>query len=219
MGWHQYEKKQQRTLTMLIVGLTGSIGMGKSTVAGCFRRRGVAVCDADQIVHDLYEGKAAPLVEAAFPNSTIEGKVDRSRLAQGLLSDPEGFRHLESIIHPLVQAEEREFLRAEFEHGASMAVLEVPLLFETGGNARMDATVVVSAPPEIQRQRLLARPGMTSEKLEALLARQLPDAEKRRRADFVVDTGVDIEESCTQVDTILQVLRARTGTAYSRYWS
>lgn len=204
---------------MLVIGLTGSIGMGKSTVAGCFRARNIAVCDADLLVHGLYRGKAAALVEAAFPGTMVGGEVDRSRLAQALLGDPDAFKRLESIIHPLVQEEERTFLRAEYERGAAMAVLEIPLLFETGGEARMDVTVVVSAPEDVQRRRLLLRPGMTEEKLDALLARQLPDAEKRRRADFVVDTGVAIEQSCAQVDSIRDSLRPRTGTAYSRHWS
>lgn len=204
---------------MLVIGLTGSIGMGKSTVAGCFRARNIAVCDADQLVHDLYRGRAAALVEAAFPGTTVGGEVDRSRLAQALLGDADAFKRLEFIIHPLVQEEERAFLRGEYERGAAMAVLEIPLLFETGGEARMDVTVVVSAPADVQRRRLLLRPGMTAEKLDALLARQLSDAEKRQRADFIVDTGVAIEQSCMQVDSILDSLRPRRAMAYGRYWS
>ncbi len=204
---------------MIIIGLTGSIGMGKSTVAERFRQLGVPVCDADALVHELYEGEAVEPIEAAFPGTTSGGKVDRVKLSQAVLGDPRGLKRLESIVHPLVQAAEREFLRKAAEQGARMAVLEIPLLFETGGNARVDVTVVVSAPPEVQRQRVLQRPGMTPAKLDAILARQMPDAEKRRRADFVVDTGGSIEESYAQVDAIVAALQNRGGKAYQQFWS
>ena len=204
---------------MIVVGLTGSIGMGKSTIAQRFRDLGVPVCDADAVVHQLYDGVAVAPIEAEFPGTTSAGKVDRVRLGQAVLGDPRGLKRLESIVHPLVQAEEREFLRKAFEHGAMMAVLEIPLLFETGGDARVDVTVVVSASAKVQRERVLQRPRMTAGKLDAILARQMPDAEKRRRADFVVDTGGSIEESYAQVDAIVAALRNRGGRAYQQFWS
>nr|PZN87862.1 MAG: dephospho-CoA kinase [Pseudomonadota bacterium] len=204
---------------MLVIGLTGSIGMGKSTVAERFRQLGIPVCDADEIVRELYEGAAVAAIESAFPGTTSDGKVDRVKLGQAVLHDPHGLKRLEAIVHPMVQAAEREFLHKAAEQGAQMAVLEVPLLFETGGDARVDVTIVVSAPPEVQRERVLARPGMTASKLEAILARQMPDSEKRRRADFVVDTGVTIEESHAQVDAIVEQLRNRGGRAYQQFWS
>jgi dephospho-CoA kinase len=203
---------------MLVVGLTGSIGMGKSTIAQRFRERGIAVFDADAEVRRLYEGEAVPLIEAAFPGTTVEGRVDRERLARVALVDPAGLARLESIVHPLVQGAERKFLQAEAERGAAMAVLEIPLLFETGGDRRVDVTVVVSAPEEEQRRRVLARPGITPEKLASMLARQMPDAEKRRRADFVVDTGQPLAASYAQVDSIIDALRGRKGQAYERFW-
>ncbi len=204
---------------MIVIGLTGSIGMGKSTVAERFRQLGIPVCDADAVVHELYEGAAVAPIEAAFPGTTSDGKVDRVKLGQAVLKDPHGLKRLEAIVHPMVQAAEREFLRKAAEQGAQMAVLEVPLLFETGGDARVDVTIVVSAPPEVQRERVLARPGMTPSKLEAILARQMPDSEKRRRADFVVDTGGSIEESYAQVDVIVAALQNRGGKAYQQFWS
>lgn len=204
---------------MIVIGLTGSIGMGKSTVAERFRQLGIPVCDADAVVHELYEGAAVAPIEAAFPGTTSGGKVDRVKLGQAVLKNPHGLKRLEAIVHPMVQEAEREFLRKAAEQGAQMAVLEVPLLFETGGDARVDVTIVVSAPPEVQRERVLARPGMTPSKLEAILARQMPDSEKRRRADFVVDTGVTMEESHAQVDAIVERLRNRGGRAYQQFWT
>ncbi len=204
---------------MIVIGVTGSIGMGKSTIAERFRQLGVPVCDADALVHKLYEGEAVAPIEAAFPGTTSGGKVDRTKLGQAVLGDPCGLKRLESIVHPLVQAAEREFLRDAAEQAARMSVLEIPLLFETGGDARVDVTVVVSAPAEIQRKRVLQRPGMTAAKLEAILARQMSDAEKRRRADFVVDTSGSIAESYAQVDAIVAALQNRGGTAYQQFWS
>jgi dephospho-CoA kinase len=204
---------------MLVVGLTGSIGMGKSTVAEHFRAHGIGVFSADAEVHRLHEGAAAPLIEAAFPGSTSEGKVDRDRLTELLLRDPASFEKLEAIVHPLVEAAEREFLRREWSRGARMAVLEIPLLFETGSDARVDVAIVVAAPESVQRQRVLERPRMTPAKLDAILARQMPDAEKRRRAHFVVDTGRPIEQSLAQVDAIIALLQNREGTAYCRFWA
>jgi len=204
---------------MLVIGLTGSIGMGKSTIAGRFRENGIAVCDADAEVHKLYAGQAVPLIEAAFPGTTRAGAVDRVLLSRALQSDPSGFKRLEAIVHPLVQQAERDFLHAEARRGAEMAVLEIPLLFETNGDARVDFVVVVSAPADIQRQRVLERPGMTVDKLEALLARQTPDDEKRARADFVIDTSRPLPESLAEVDQIVSVLRERSGTAFDQHWS
>ncbi len=204
---------------MVIVGLTGSIGMGKSTIAGRFRDQGVPVCDADAIVHELYEGEAVAPIEAAFPGTTGNGRVDRAKLSRALIADPAGFQSLERIVHPLVRAKEREFLVAHRDAGANLVVIEVPLLFETHGDARMDVTVVVSAPYEAQRERVLQRPDMTEEKFEQILARQVPDAEKRRRADFVVDTGQSIERSFAEVDAIIAALEIRQGTAFDMYWA
>ena len=204
---------------MLIIGLTGSIGMGKSTIAARFRARGIAVCDADAEVHKLYEGAAVAPIEAAFPGTTAAGKVDRGKLAQALLATPDDFKRLEAIVHPLVVHAERAFLREEAARGAGMAVLEIPLLLETGGNARVDVVVVASAPAEAQRQRVMERLGMTPEKLEQMLARQMPDAEKRRRADFVVDTGGSHAETDAQVDKIVESLQGRQGTAFAKFWS
>ena len=204
---------------MLIVGLTGSIGMGKSTVAARFRRHGIAVCDADAEVHKLYEGAAVPAIEAAFPGTTAGGKVDRQRLAEALIDNPAGFKRLEAIVHPMVLAAERAFLRAEAAKGAAVAVLEIPLLLETGGEKRVDVVVVVGAPADKQRERVMLRPGMTAEKLAQILARQMPDAEKRARADFVVDTGGTFAESEAQVDTIVESLNGREGTAFVTAWA
>lgn len=205
---------------MLLIGLTGSIGMGKSTVAQRLRDLGLAVVDADAEVHKLYNGGAAvPRIEAAFPGTTANGNVDRQKLAQHLLAHPSEFKTLEEIVHPLVFAAERALLRAEAARGAEMLVLEVPLLFETEGHERVDVTIVVSAPAHAQRERVLARPGMTAEKLEQILAKQLPDAHKRQKADFVVDTGVSLPETLAQVDKVVESLRGRRGSAYARYWA
>jgi dephospho-CoA kinase len=204
---------------MLIIGLTGSIGMGKSTVAARLRALGIAVCDADAVVHKLYEGAAVTPIETAFPGTTAGGKVDRQKLAQALLGRPDAFKRLEAIVHPMVVATERAFLRAAAAKGAAMTVLEIPLLLETGGEARVDVVIVCSAPAEAQRARVLQRPGMTAEKLDQLLARQMPDAEKRSRADFVVDTGGSFAESDAQVDKIVESLQGRVGTAFAKFWA
>jgi len=203
---------------MLVIGLTGSIGMGKSTVAARLRALGIGVCDADAEVHKLYEGAARAPIEAAFPGTTADGKVDRQKLAAALLAAPEKFKLLESIVHPLVFEAERSFLRGEAAKGAAMAVIEVPLLLETGGERRVDVVMVVSAPLAAQRERVMQRPGMTLEKLEQMLARQMSDAEKRQRADFVVDTGGSHAETDAQVDKIVESLKGRSGTAFARYW-
>lgn len=204
---------------MLIIGLTGSIGMGKSTAAARFRELGVNVFDADATVHRLYDGPLAAEIEAAFPDSTKNGKVDRAKLSAQIMAAPERMKRLEAIVHPRVRAEEYAFLAAEQARGAAMAVLEIPLLFEAGADKSVDVVVVVSAPPELQRERVLARPGMTAAKLESLLSRQLSDEKKRARAHFVVDTSGSIEASQAQIDAIVAKLRTRTGTAYARFWS
>jgi dephospho-CoA kinase len=204
---------------MFLIGLTGSIGMGKSTVAARLRSLGLPVCDADAEVHKLYAGDAVAPIEAAFPGTTANGQVDRQKLAAALLANPAGFARLEAIVHPLVLAAERACLRGAAASGAEMAVLEVPLLLETGGNARVDAVIVVSAPADTQRQRVLLRPGMTPEKLEQLLARQMPDAHKRAKADFVVDTGGTFAETDAQVDRVVESLKGRPGSAFAKFWA
>ena len=191
---------------MFIIGLTGSVGMGKSTTARLFAEQGVPVHDADAVVHQLYEGEAVAAIEAAFPGATARGKVDRSRLAVLVLDDPSALKRLEAIVHPLVQAAEQELLARAQARGEKVAVLDIPLLFETGGDRRVDAVVVASAPTEIQQARVLARPGMTWEKLEAILRKQMPDDEKRRRADFVVDTSRGIDDARAQVRAILDAV-------------
>ena len=188
---------------MFILGLTGSIGMGKTTTARLFAEAGVLVHDADAAVHALYEGEAVPAIEEAFPGTTAAGKVDRERLGRHVVNDPAAFKRLEVIVHPLVRQSETRFLADARAREAPVVVLDIPLLYETGGEARVDAVVVVSAPADIQRERVLQRPTMTVDKLESLLAQQLPDAEKRRRADFVVDSGQGIEHARKQVAEIL----------------
>ncbi|MBZ0161700.1 MAG: dephospho-CoA kinase [Notoacmeibacter sp.] len=191
---------------MIIIGLTGSIGMGKSTVAGMFADAGIPVHDADKTVHRLYSGRAVPLIETAFPGTTANGAVDRQKLAAAVLGDAAALKRLEAIVHPLVREDEQAFLKTARESGAAIAILDIPLLFETGGSSRVDKTVVVSAPPEAQRERVLARPGMTVEKFAAILSKQMPDAEKRARAHFVVDTGGTFEETRRQVGEIIAAL-------------
>jgi dephospho-CoA kinase len=188
---------------MFILGLTGSLGMGKSTTARFFAEEGVPVHDADAVVHRLYEGEAAAAIEAAFPGTTAGGKVDRTRLAARVLGDAPALARLEEIVHPLVQDAERRLIAEARSRGEKVAVLDIPLLFESGADRRVDAVVVVSAPPEVQRARVLERPGMTVEKLEVILARQMPDAEKRARADFVVDTSHGFDAARAQVRAIL----------------
>ena len=188
---------------MFILGLTGSLGMGKSTTAKFFAEEGVPVHDADAVVHRLYESEAAAPIEAAFPGSTRGGKVDRAKLGERVLGDPAALKRLEAIVHPLVAAARERFLAEAARSGAPVAVLDIPLLYETGGEARCDAVVVVTAPAEMQRARVFERPGMSEEKLAALTAKQLPDAEKRARADFIVDSGHGFEAARRQVREIL----------------
>ena len=191
---------------MFILGLTGSLGMGKSTAARFFAEAGVPVHDADAVVHRLYEGEAVAAIEAAFPGTTAAGKVDRNKLAARVLGDAAALQRLEAIVHPLVQEAERRLLAEAAANGEKVAVLDIPLLFETGGDRRVDAVVVVSAPPDVQRARVLERPGMTIEKLESILSKQMPDAEKRRRADFVVDSSQGFESVRAQVRAILDAV-------------
>jgi dephospho-CoA kinase len=196
---------------MIVLGLTGSIGMGKSTTAKMFADASVPVHDSDETVHRLYAGAAVPLVGSAFPGTVIEGVVDRARLSQAVLGNPEALRRLEAIIHPLVRADADAFLERHRARGAPLVVLDIPLLFETGGRERVDKVAVVTAAPEVQRQRVLSRPGMTEGKLDAILARQVPDEAKRLQADFVIDTGQGMEAACREVHRIIDTLVGKVG--------
>jgi dephospho-CoA kinase len=191
---------------MIVLGLTGSIGMGKSTVAKMFAEEGVPVFDADAAVHRLQgpEGALVERIEAQFPGTTGPGGVDRGALAERVLGEPEALRRLEALVHPAVARERKAFLAANAR--AAVVVLDIPLLFEAGGSAQVDRIAVVSAPPGVQRERVLARPGMTAEKFDQILARQLPDAEKRARADFVIPTGGPLDETRRAVRRILACL-------------
>ena len=195
---------------MIVLGLTGSIGMGKSTTTAMFAGAGALVWNADDAVHRLYapNGSAVGPVGAAFPGVVVDGGVDRARLAGALGRDEEAFRRLEAIVHPLVMQGRLEDLAAAKTRGVKLAVLDIPLLFETGGDAGVDAVVVVTAPASVQAARVLARPGMTRERFEAILARQLSDTEKRRRADFVIDTGVGLEAARARVNEIVGMVLA-----------
>ena len=201
---------------MLVIGLTGSIGMGKSAAAKHFVKRGVPVCDADAEVHRLYEGEAVPAISEAFPGAVRSGKVDRALLAQAVAGSPRKLKQLESIVHPMVVKAEIDFLREQEKQGAKLAVLEIPLLFETDALSRVDVTVVVSAPEGVQRERVLARPGMTKEKLAALLKRQSSDEEKRARSDFVVDSGTTLQDMEQQIDKLIESLKGRKGRVMER---
>lgn len=203
---------------MLIAGLTGSIGMGKSTAAQHLRSRGVPVFDADGAVHALYSGEGAALIEAAFPGTVVAGAVDRTLLSAKLQAHPEGFAKLETIVHPRIRAAQKAFLLQQHAAGAPLAVLEVPLLFETGGDRRVDAKIVLTTDASTQRARVLARTGMSAEKLEALLARQTPDKEKQARADFVVDTTGPVEDTRAQIDMILERLKSWPQSAFKTIW-
>ncbi len=189
-----------------VLCLTGSLGMGKSTAAKFFSELGVPVHDSDATVHALYEGEAVPAIAAAFPGSTVDGKVDRAKLAALVLGDAAAIARLEAIVHPLVGRATEEFLAQAKARGTPVVVLDVPLLFEANLECRCDAVVVVSAPADMQRRRALERPGMTEEKFAALLAKQLPDAEKRRRADFIVDSSQDFDHTRAQIRDILRAV-------------
>lgn len=196
---------------MIVIGLTGSIGMGKTTTAKLFAEEGVPVLDSDEVVHALYRAEAVGLIETAFPGTTVSGAVDRQKLGEVLRENPANFGKLEAIVHPLVRQKQEAFLAKAGEEARQFALLDIPLLFETGAEERVDKIVVVSCAPEIQRQRVLSRPGMTEQKFEMILARQMPDAEKRKRADFVIDTGNGVEAARDQVRGILQRLAAGSG--------
>jgi dephospho-CoA kinase len=199
-----------------VLGLTGSIGMGKSATAAMFRALGVPVHDADAVVHALYRGAAAPLIAKAFPGTVADGLVDRSALGKEVLGHPERLKELEAIVHPLVRAERDAFLTAAVAARAPVAVIDIPLLFETGGERDCDAVLVVTASPEVQRARVLARAGMTAEKFAAIAAKQMPDAEKRQKAHFLVDTGRGFAAAERQVGDILRALAGRPGGVLAR---
>jgi dephospho-CoA kinase len=188
---------------MKILGLTGSIGMGKSTTAKLFAEAGVPVYDADATVHRVYQGEAVPAIEAAFPGTTADGKVDRAKLSATVVHDPAAIQRLEQVVHPMLRSYHQKFLEDAERAGAPVVVMDVPLLFETGGEKRVDAVVVVTTAAEVQRERILARGTMTAETLDAILARQTPDAEKRRRADFVVDTSHGLDPVRVRIRDIL----------------
>ncbi len=198
---------------MFVLGLTGSIGMGKSTTAEMFRAAGVAVHESDATVHALYRGAAAALIEAAFPGTVRDGVVDRSALAAKVLDDPEAMARLEAIVHPLVRASRTAFVEQARARGDRLVVVDIPLLFETGAEDEVDAVVVVTAPEEVQKERLSARPGMTAAKLAAIMAKQMPDEEKRRRADFIIDTSTGHADTQRQVEDLLREIRRRSEAA------
>jgi dephospho-CoA kinase len=201
---------------MLVIGLTGGIGMGKSEAARHLAGRGVPVFNADACVHALYEGEAVAAIEAAFPGVSRGGKVDRQLLSRQVSGAPERLQQLEEIVHPLVVAAEIAFLREQEAKDEPLAVLEIPLLFETNAHQRVDVTIVLSAPEAVQRKRVLARPNMTADKLEHLLARQLPDAEKRARADYVVDSALPLSAMHAELDRLIESLRGRQGAVMER---
>jgi dephospho-CoA kinase len=198
------------------VGLTGSIGMGKSTTAAMFAELGIPVYDADAAVRVLYSGRAAPLVEAAFPGTVQDGVVDRTKLGQAVFGDPASLRRLEAIVHPLVRQAEADAVDAAQRAGAPMIVLDIPLLLEQGRERDVDAVVVVTAPAEVQRARVLSRPGMTQERFDTIRRQQMPDADKRARADFVVDTGAGMENARAQVLQIVNTLGDSTKAFHAR---
>lgn len=188
---------------MFVLGLTGSIGMGKSTTAKLFMEAGVPVYDADATVHALYEGEAVAAIEATFPGTAVSGKVDRQKLSTFVVNDSAAMKKLEALVHPMLRAHESAFLTEAEKTKAPIAVLDIPLLFETGADSRVDAVAVVTTTPDIQRERILARPNMTPDKLAVVLARQMPDEEKRRRADFIVDTSHGLDPVRQRIGEIL----------------
>jgi dephospho-CoA kinase len=196
---------------MFVLGLTGSMGMGKTTTAAIFRKEGVPVHDSDAAVHALYEGEAVPVIERAFPGVVHDGIVDRALLGARVRDDPAAMRRLEALIHPMVREHRAAFVRAAERSGQKIVVLDVPLLFETGVDKEVDATVVVSAPEAVQKERLYKRPGMTPEWLAVIMSKQMPDAEKRHRAQFIVDTSKGFAEAERQVRAILRALAGATG--------
>ncbi|NKN39152.1 dephospho-CoA kinase [Agrobacterium sp. a22-2] len=194
---------------MIRIGLTGSIGMGKSTTAAMFVEQGIAVHDSDRVVHELYQNEAVEPIARDFPEVVIGGVVDRGALSRNLAKNPANFQRLEAIVHPLVRERQRRFVEEQERLGADIVVLDIPLLFETGAQDRVDSIVVVTCDPDIQRARVLQRPGMTEEKFEMILARQVADLDKRRMADFIIDTGQGMEAARRQVADIIATLRSR----------
>ncbi len=199
---------------MFVLGLTGSIGMGKSTTAAMFREAGVPVHDSDAAVHALYRGAAAPLVEAAFPGTLQNGEIDRARLAARVIHDAAALKRLEAIVHPLVRAGRAEFVAKARADGADLVVLDIPLLYETGCESEVDAVLLVTAPEEVQKSRIAGRPGMTGAKLAAIIAKQMPDTEKRRRADIILDTSSGHAAVARHVQDLIAAIR--TGRVKSR---
>lgn len=195
---------------MFVLGLTGSIGMGKSATAAIFRAAGIPVHDSDATVHALYQGEAAPLIAAAFPGTVNNGVVDRRALAARVLDDPAAIKRLEEIVHPLVRTSRRAFVESARQRGDKLVVVDIPLLYETGAESETDAVLLVTAPETVQKARLLARPGMTQDKLAAILSKQMPDSEKRRRADFIIDTSTGHEDAERQVRALLDRLLKET---------
>ncbi len=193
---------------MFVLGLTGSIGMGKSTTAAMFREAGVPVHDSDAAVHALYRGATAPLVEAAFPGTLQNGEIDRARLAALVIHDAAALKRLEAIVHPLVHAARAEFVAAARVGGADLVVLDIPLLYETGCESEVDAVLLVTAPEDVQKSRIAARPGMTEDKLAAIIAKQMPDTEKRHRADIILDTSSGHAAVAQQVQNLIAAIRA-----------
>lgn len=202
---------------MLIIGLTGSIGMGKSTAAGHFSARGIPVFSADDAVHDLYKTDLVREIEVAFPGTVTDGVVDRTRLMQAVSGNSTALKQLESLVHPAVRKREWQFLEQARASGAQMAVLEIPLLFEVETDKLVDVAIVLTAPPEVQRTRVFDRPGMSEEKFAQLLARQMSDADKRARADFVVDTGATIVETETKIAELVKILKSRPANAFAKW--
>ena len=195
---------------MIVIGLTGSIGMGKTTTAKLFADEGVPVCDSDAVVHDLYRSEAVSPIAVAFPQAVQEGRVNRDILSHILRENPAQFSVLESIVHPLVRSKQDAFVAEHKQNGEAVALLDIPLLFETKAESRVDVVVVASCSPKIQRERVLSRPGMTEEKFAMILSRQMPDVDKRRKADFIIDTGRGIEDAKMQVRSVLRALSQRT---------
>lgn len=193
---------------MIKAGLTGSIGMGKTTTANMFRDEGIPVYDADAEVHALYKGEAVARIEQAFPGTEKNGKIDRTELARQVLGNPDAMKKLEAIVHPLVHKKEKQFLDEAKKQGHALVILDIPLLFETKGENRVEMVIVVTASPEEQRRRVLARTEMTEEKFESILQRQIPDTEKRKRADIIIDTGKGIEAVRRQVKQIIASLQS-----------
>ncbi len=196
---------------MLIIGLTGSIGMGKSTTANFFREAGLPVHDADQAVHELYESKAVPFIEEAFPNSVNAGKVDRNALFSQVSNNPDAMKQLEAIIHPLVKQHRDDFIIQVAKAGTRAVVLDIPLLFEIGADKDCDVVVVVTAPEFVQKQRVMARKGMTEARFQTILKKQMPDSQKRKRAHFIIDTGRGLEAAKRQVNDVLCSIMAIPG--------